>query len=71
VIRTTPVTGAFTDLVIMLSAKLRGDTFDNRKTLLFLLIIIEFFVGADLGTYLVCLNFSRYFYPPVFVFSWP
>ncbi|WP_156312572.1 DUF1275 family protein [Marinagarivorans algicola] len=39
VIRTTHTTGIFTDLGIMLGSKLRGEPFDKRKALLFLVII--------------------------------
>ncbi|MGC9402346.1 YoaK family protein [Vibrio genomosp. F10] len=49
VIRTTHVTGIFTDLGIMIGAKLRGEPFDNRKALLFLLIISGFILGGTLG----------------------
>jgi uncharacterized membrane protein YoaK (UPF0700 family) len=52
VIRTTHITGLFTDLGIMFGAKIRGDHFDNRKALLFLLIIIGFILGGTLGVYL-------------------
>ncbi len=52
VIRTTHVTGIFTDLGIMLGAKLRGEPFDKRKALLFLLIIFGFILGGTLGFYL-------------------
>jgi uncharacterized membrane protein YoaK (UPF0700 family) len=51
VIRTTHVTGIFTDLGIMLGSKLRGGSFDKRKALLFLLIIVGFIVGGVLGAY--------------------
>lgn len=51
IIRTTHLTGIFTDLGIMLGAKLRGEGFDKRKALLFLLIIIGFIFGGVLGTY--------------------
>lgn len=51
VIRTTHVTGIFTDLGIMLGAKLRGEKFDQRKALLFLLIIAGFIFGGTLGAY--------------------
>jgi uncharacterized membrane protein YoaK (UPF0700 family) len=51
VIRTTHVTGIFTDLGIMLGAKLRGKDFDRRKALLFLLIIIGFILGGVFGAY--------------------
>lgn len=52
IIRTTHVTGIFTDIGIMVGAKLRGKQFDQRKALLFLLIIIGFIVGGTLGAYL-------------------
>lgn len=52
IIRTTHVTGIFTDLGIMLGSKLRGENFDNRKALLFLLIIIGFIVGGVFGAFL-------------------
>ncbi|MBU2871791.1 YoaK family protein [Colwellia sp. E2M01] len=51
VIRTTHVTGIFTDLGIMLGAKLKGEKFDNRKAILFLLIITGFIIGGILGAY--------------------
>ena len=51
VIRTTHVTGIFTDIGIMLGSKLRGDKFDKRKALLFLLIIVGFILGAAFGAY--------------------
>lgn len=51
VIRTTHVTGLFTDLGIMLGAKLRGEKFDRRKALLFSLIISGFISGGTLGAY--------------------
>tara|TARA_R110001583_G_scaffold116736_7_gene267568 strand:- start:1096 stop:1761 length:666 start_codon:yes stop_codon:yes gene_type:complete len=51
VVRTTHVTGIFTDLGIMLGAKLKGEAFDNRKALLFVLIIVGFIIGGTLGAY--------------------
>jgi uncharacterized membrane protein YoaK (UPF0700 family) len=51
VVRTTHVTGIFTDLGIMIGAKLRGEGFDNRKAFLFLLIIVGFIIGGTLGAY--------------------
>lgn len=51
IIRTTHVTGIFTDLGIMIGAKLRGGQFDQRKALLFLLIISGFILGGVLGAY--------------------
>lgn len=59
VIRTTHVTGIFTDLGIMLGAKLRGAPFDKRKALLFILIILGFVTGGTIGAYLF--NFLTFF----------
>jgi len=56
VVRTTHVTGIFTDLGLMLGAKLRGEPLDNRKAILFVLIILGFILGGVLGTFL----FSHY-----------
>lgn len=50
IIRTTHVTGIFTDLGIMLGETFRGKAFDRRKALLFLLIISGFIVGGLLGS---------------------
>ena len=47
IIRTTHLTGIFTDLGIML-----GEIFDNRKAILFILIITGFIVGGTFGAYL-------------------
>ncbi|WP_158967858.1 YoaK family protein [Paraglaciecola sp. L3A3] len=64
VIRTTHVTGIFTDLGIMLGAKLRGEEFDKRKALLFLLIIAGFISGGTVGAYLfTLLQFQGLFIP--------
>lgn len=52
IIRTTHLTGIFTDLGIMCGSVLRGDSFDKRKAILFLLIVIGFIVGGTLGAYL-------------------
>ena len=51
VVRTTHVTGIFTDIGIMLGSKLRGETFDRRKLTLFLLIICGFISGGLFGAY--------------------
>nr|WP_194362737.1 YoaK family protein [Neptunicella marina] len=51
IIRTTHLTGIFTDLGIMLGSLMRGDAFDKRKAILFLLIIGGFIVGAFCGAY--------------------
>lgn len=52
VIRTTHVTGIFTDLGIMLGEFFRGETLDKRKAKLFLIIIIGFIFGGTLGALL-------------------
>jgi len=64
IIRTTHVTGIFTDLGIMLGAKLRGEEFDKRKARLFLLIITGFILGGTLGAYFFeLLKFQALFIP--------
>lgn len=55
VIRTTHLTGIFTDLGIMLGSALRGEYFDKRKAILFLLIIAGFVLGGTFGAYLFSL----------------
>ena len=52
VVRTTHLTGIFTDLGMMLGAVLRGEAFDKRKAVLFLLIITGFIVGGVIGAFL-------------------
>jgi uncharacterized membrane protein YoaK (UPF0700 family) len=52
IIRTTHVTGIFTDLGILLGSALRGEAFDARKARLFLLIISGFILGGLAGTLL-------------------
>ncbi|HEY8568778.1 YoaK family protein [Microbulbifer sp.] len=51
VIRTTHLTGIFTDMGLMFGAALRGEAFDRRKALLFSLIIIGFILGGTIGAY--------------------
>ncbi|MDO6446850.1 YoaK family protein [Colwellia sp. 1_MG-2023] len=51
IIRTTHLTGIFTDLGILIGAKLRGEVFDKRKFFLFLLIISGFIFGGSSGAY--------------------
>ena len=64
IVRTTHVTGIFTDLGIMLGGKLRGEPFDKRKALLFLLIIVSFVLGGTLGAYFFSmLKFQALFIP--------
>ncbi len=52
VIRSTHVTGLFTDLGIMLGRFFRGEALDKRKVKLFLLIIIGFTLGGTAGALL-------------------
>lgn len=64
VVRTTHITGIFTDLGLMLGAKLRGQAFDQRKALLFLLIISGFIFGGTLGAYFFSIfDFRALFIP--------
>lgn len=56
VVRSTHLTGIFTDLGMMLGERLRGEAVDAREVLLFLLIIAGFVCGAFLGALL----FRRY-----------
>lgn len=51
IIRTTHLTGIFTDLGVMFGARLRGVPFDKRKASLFILIILGFISGGTLGAY--------------------
>jgi uncharacterized membrane protein YoaK (UPF0700 family) len=52
VIRTTHVTGIFTDLGISLGESIRRKTIDKRKIKLFSIIIIAFIFGGTLGAFL-------------------
>nr|WP_250884191.1 YoaK family protein [Glaciecola sp. XM2] len=52
VIRTTHLTGIFTDFGIMIGAALRGEAFDKRKAILFSLIILGFVTGGFVGAVL-------------------
>jgi len=52
IIRTTHLSGIFTDLGIMLGRRLRGEALDGRRLLLFLLLISGFICGGVVGTVL-------------------
>lgn len=52
VVRTTHLTGIFTDLGLMLGSALRGVPFDRRAALLFSLIVAGFIGGGVIGTFL-------------------
>ncbi|WP_166112095.1 YoaK family protein [Pseudoalteromonas sp. Z9A5] len=49
VIRTTHLTGIFTDLGLMIGKALKGEQFDTRKCVIFLLIISGFLLGGIVG----------------------
>ncbi|NVK38169.1 MAG: DUF1275 domain-containing protein [Gammaproteobacteria bacterium] len=64
VVRTTHLTGIFTDLGIMFGAALRKETFDTRKFVLFILIILGFVLGGTLGAYCYqALQFNALYIP--------
>ncbi|MES2489511.1 MAG: YoaK family protein [Pseudomonadota bacterium] len=50
-IRTTHVSGLFTDIGTMMGARLRGHPIDMRKARLFLLLILGFILGGSVGAY--------------------
>ncbi len=52
IVRTTHVTGVFTDLGLMLGGRLRGGDFDRRKFWLLILIVVGFVGGGALGAVL-------------------
>lgn len=52
VVRTTHLTGIFTDLGIMLGGLLKGESVNGRRVLLFLLIVVGFLLGGVLGAVL-------------------
>lgn len=69
IIRTTHLTGIFTDLGLMFGAALKGDNFDKRKAILFFLIIIGFIIGGTFGAYLFTLyKFKALFAPALICF---
>jgi len=64
VIRTTHVTGIFTDLGLMLGARVRGELLDTRKTWLLVLIIVGFIIGGTMGAFLFdLLSYHAMFVP--------
>lgn len=63
IVRTTHLTGIFTDLGIMLGSRLRGKLLDKRKLLLFSVIIIGFIAGAACGSYL----YTKYMFNALFI----
>lgn len=64
IVRTTHVTGIFTDLGIMLGNRLRGEPLDVRKGKLFLLIISGFVAGGAAGALLFAqIQFAALLFP--------
>jgi uncharacterized membrane protein YoaK (UPF0700 family) len=51
-VRTTHVSGLFTDLGTMLGARIRGHEFDRRRVLLYLTLIAGFVTGSAVGAFL-------------------
>lgn len=62
VLRTTHVTGAFTDLGIFLGQRLRGLTIDTRRARLCLMLIGGFLLGSLLGA----LGYARFSYATLY-----
>ena len=64
IVRTTHLTGIFTDLGIMFGTVFRGEAVDKRKALLFLIIISGFIFGGTFGAYLfIHLAFKALLFP--------
>ncbi len=59
VVRTTHLTGIFTDLGIMLGGAFQGKVLDKRKVFLFIIIVVGFILGGCLGAWLF-LTFGFY-----------
>lgn len=51
IVRTTHVSGLFTDLGVMLGNKLRGELVDKRRVTLYLLLIAGFVCGGSVGAF--------------------
>ncbi len=62
VLRTTHVSGAFTDLGILLGQLLRGVNVDRRRISLCLLLIVAFFTGSCVGA----LAYARFGYATLY-----
>lgn len=59
VVRTTHLTGIFTDLGIMLGGAFQGKALDKRKACLFIIIVVGFISGGCMGAWLF-LTFGFY-----------
>lgn len=70
IIRTTHLSGIFTDLGIMLGNRLRGIPLNGRRLLLFVLLIGGFICGGALGTLLFrLLHFTALMLPAILAAS--
>lgn len=68
-LRTTHVTGVFTDLGLMIGQRIKGQKFDRRKAILFALILIGFLLGSIIGAWLFSLySFNALFFPIILCF---
>jgi len=66
VLRTTHLTGVFTDLGLMIGQGLRSRSFDKRKLILLLLIIIGFLTGSSIGAALYLdFQFNALLFPAI------
>jgi uncharacterized membrane protein YoaK (UPF0700 family) len=66
VLRTTHVSGAFTDLGIFIGQRLRGVAVDRRRIWLCLLLIAAFFSGSCLGALAYsCFSYATLYFPAV------
>lgn len=63
IVRTTHLSGIFTDLGVMLGLRLRGQKLDNRRILLYITLISGFLTGGMLGAYM----FNYYQFKALFV----
>lgn len=69
IVRTTHLTGIFTDLGIMIGGRARGETLDKRKAMLLLIIIVGFIVGGVFGAYIFAqIHFYALIVPAVVCF---
>ena len=67
IVRTTHVTGIFTDLGIMLGAIFKGQALDRRKAKLFLFIVFGFILGGTSGAFLYTNLVFKALFIPAFV----
>ncbi len=69
IIRTTHVTGIFTDLGLMIGGFIHGKALDKRKAKLFICIITGFITGGVLGAFIYDqLQFMALFFPAICCF---